>query len=242
MKNLNTISISLISMLFAVTSLQAAETPATDPGLPHLRKQGTATQLVVDGQPFVMLAGELHNSSASGVEYLKTLWPKLRELGLNTVLAPVSWELIEPREGEFDFMLVDALLEQARNHKQRLVLLWFGSWKNGVSSYAPRWVLQDTKRFPRALGSAGRNTKDILTPLSEANRKADATATRCSSPKSAAARRPQPASSGPSGGTTPWGSPRLASRASKPTIRWSPATESSASSCRRSRPRRAPAG
>ena len=56
------------------------------------------------------------------------------------------------------------------------MLLWFGSWKNGVSSYAPRWVLQDTKRFPRALGSAGRNTKDILTPLSEANREADATA------------------------------------------------------------------
>jgi beta-galactosidase GanA len=150
--------------------------PATDTGLPRLRKQGTATQLIVDGQPFVMLAGELHNPSASGVEYLKTLWPKLRELGLNTVLAPVSWELIEPREGSFDFTLVDALLEQSRTHQHRLVLLWFGSWKNGVSSYAPRWVLQDTKRFPRALGSAGRNTKDILTPLSEANRKAEASA------------------------------------------------------------------
>jgi len=154
----------------------AAEPPATDTGLPHLRKQGTATQLIVDGQPFVMLAGELHNSSASGVEYMRTLWPKLRELGLNTVLAPVSWELIEPREGEFDFTLVDALIEQARTHHHRLVLLWFGSWKNGVSSYAPGWVLQDTKRFPRALGSADRNTKDILTPLSEANRKADAAA------------------------------------------------------------------
>ena len=79
--------------------------PATDTGLPRLRKQGTATQLIVDGQPFVMLAGELHNSSASGVEYMKKLWPKLRELGLNTVLAPVSWELLEPREGEFDFTL-----------------------------------------------------------------------------------------------------------------------------------------
>jgi hypothetical protein len=122
MKTLSTISIGLSGLLLSVTSMQAAEPPAADTGLPHLRKQGTATQLIVDGQPLVMLAGELHNSSASGVEYMKTLWPKLRELGLNTVLAPLSWELIEPREGEFDFLLVDALLEQARTHKQRLVL------------------------------------------------------------------------------------------------------------------------
>ncbi|MGA2500949.1 MAG: beta-galactosidase, partial [Tepidisphaeraceae bacterium] len=158
----------LVSLLGSVSV--AAAPPGADNAVPHLRKQGTATQLIVDGQPFVMLAGELHNSSASGVEYIKTLWPKLGELGLNTVLAPVSWELIEPREGEFDFTLVDALLEQARMHRQRLVLLWFGSWKNGVSSYAPRWVLQDTKRFRRAQGSSNHNTKDILTPLSETNR------------------------------------------------------------------------
>ncbi|MFI5380961.1 MAG: DUF5597 domain-containing protein [Tepidisphaerales bacterium] len=166
---------AILAAALASVSLAAAP-PASDTVIPHLRKQGSATQLIVDGQPFIMLAGELHNSSASGVEYMKTLWPKLGELGLNTVLAPVSWELIEPREGEFDFTLVDALLEQARMNKQRLVLLWFGSWKNGVSSYVPRWVLQDTKRFPRAKGSSNRNTKDILTPLSEANRKADAAA------------------------------------------------------------------
>ena len=82
MRPFSTISICLISMLLSVTSVQAADPAATDTGLPHLRKQGTATQLIVDGQPFVMLAGELHNSSASGVEYMKTLWPKLKELGL----------------------------------------------------------------------------------------------------------------------------------------------------------------
>ena len=93
--------IALILILPSALSMwpDALAEPATDTRLPHLRKQGTATQLIVDGQPFVMLAGELHNSSASGVEYMKTLWPKLRELSLNTVLAPVSWELIEPREG-----------------------------------------------------------------------------------------------------------------------------------------------
>jgi hypothetical protein len=58
----------------------------------------------------------------------------------------------------------------------RLVLLWFGSWKNGVSSYAPEWVKRDTVRFPRAKGSSNRNTKDILSTLSDANRQADARA------------------------------------------------------------------
>ena len=31
----------------------------------------------------------------------------------------------------------------------RLVLLWFGTWKNTGPSYAPEWVKTDTARFPR---------------------------------------------------------------------------------------------
>ncbi len=151
-------------------------TAAAAPSTPHRRRQGSATQHIVTAKPFLMLAGELHTSSASGVAYIKRLWPHLKELGLNTVLAPVSWELIEPREGDFDFTLVDTMVRQARRHDQRLVLLWFGSWKNGVSSYAPGWVLRDTARFPRAKGSSNQNTKNILSTLSTANREADALA------------------------------------------------------------------
>lgn len=144
--------------------------------IPHLRKQGSATQLIVDGTPFVMLAGELHNSSATGLAYMQQAWPRLKAMNLNTVLATISWELVEPEEGKFDFALIDATIEQARKHDMKLVFLWFGSWKNGVSSYCPAWVKRDTKRFPRALGSSNRNTKDIITPLSENNMKVDARA------------------------------------------------------------------
>ena len=150
--------------------------PAAEEELPHLRRQGSATQLIVDGKPLVMLAGELHNSSASGVEYMRKIWPKLAAIGLNTVVAPVSWELIEPEEGRFDFTLVDALLDQARRVDQRLVLLWFGSWKNGASSYVPLWVLRDMQRFPRAQGSSHQNSKDMLSTLGPANVQADAAA------------------------------------------------------------------
>lgn len=144
--------------------------------LPHLEKRGAATQLIVDGQPYLMLAGELHNSSSASLAYLEKVWPKLQKLNLNTVLAPVSWEQLEPEEGRFDFALADGLVKQARQHDMRLVLLWFGSWKNGVSSYAPEWVKRDTARFPRAKGSSNRNTKDILSALSDENRRADARA------------------------------------------------------------------
>jgi beta-galactosidase GanA len=143
--------------------------------LPHLRRQGTATQLVVDGAPFLVLGGELGNSSASSLEYLRPFWPKLRALHLNTVLAPVYWELVEPEEGRFNFATVDSLLADGRANDMRLVLLWFGSWKNSMSSYAPSWVKTNQTRFPRAEPTRGRG-QEMLSAFSRANVDADARA------------------------------------------------------------------
>src|SRR5262245_49051137 len=64
--------------------------------IPYLRKQGTATQLIVDGNPLLVLAGELGNSSSSSLDYMRPIWPKLAALQLNTILVQVYWELIEP--------------------------------------------------------------------------------------------------------------------------------------------------
>jgi hypothetical protein len=143
--------------------------------LPHLRQQGTATQLVVDGRPFLVRGGELGNSSSSSLEYMRSVWPKLAAMKLNTVVIPVYWELIEPSEGRFDFGLVDGLLQEARRHNLRLVPLWFASWKNSMSCYAPAWVKTDQRRFPRSQDSAGRGM-EILSPFSDENAKADARA------------------------------------------------------------------
>ena len=90
-----------------------AADPSPDAGMPHLRKQGSATQLVVDGKPLLLLAGELHNSSASSLAYMEPVWPRLKALHLNAVLATASWELLEPEEGKFDFALTDGLIEAA---------------------------------------------------------------------------------------------------------------------------------
>jgi hypothetical protein len=157
----------------ALISIQCASGPVSE--APHLRKQGTATQLIVDGKPFLALSGELLNSSATSVEYMRPIWPKLAAAGLNTVIAGVSWNQIEPQEGKFDFKELDGILRDARSSNLRLVLIWFASWKNGYSSYPPDWVKRDFQRFPRVQIQGGK-TIELLSPLSDANRDADARA------------------------------------------------------------------
>ena len=142
---------------------------------PYLRKQGTATQLIVDEKPFLVLAGELGNSSSSNAEYMRSVWPKLAAMNLNTVLIPVYWELLEPTEGKFDFSLIDGLVQDARKYNLRLVPLWFASWKNSMSSYAPSWVKTNQKRFPRSQERTG-NGMEILSPFSKENVETDARA------------------------------------------------------------------
>jgi len=143
--------------------------------IPHLRKQGTATQLMVDGKPFLALAGELGNNTATSLEYMKAVWPKLVNTRLNSVLAAVSWAQVEQEEGKFDFSALDGVIRAARANNMRLVILWFASWKNGLSTYAPDWVKRDFERFPRTQVVRGRSI-ELLSPFSEANRDADARA------------------------------------------------------------------
>lgn len=102
-------------------------------------------------------------------------WQKLKDAGVNTVLAVVSWEQTEPVEGQFDFTVVDHLLEDARSNDMKLALLWFGSWKNGITSYTPTWVKRDTKRFPLAQTPEGKSLP-ILTTLGDGTCQADAKA------------------------------------------------------------------
>ena len=150
---------------------------ATDAASPHLSRQGTATQLIVNGSPFMVLGGELGNSSASSMPYMDRRWSTLRAMHLNSVIAPAYWEMIEPKEGWFDFRSVEALITQARAHQVHVVLLWFGSWKNSMSSYAPAWVKTNQARFPRTEATRGEG-QEILAPYDSANWNADLRAFR----------------------------------------------------------------
>ena len=107
-------------------------------------------------QAQTILGGELSNSAVTSVEDIDEVMPRMRALGLNTVLTPAYWEFIEPEEGRFDFTLVDRTIQRARENQLKLVFLWFGAWKNSMSCYAPLWFKQDTRRFPRATTRSGK--------------------------------------------------------------------------------------
>src|SRR6185503_11714441 len=111
--------------LVAVTLVLLSASPAMTQGaqpLPQLRTKGGARQLFVDNQPFLILGGELANSSSSSLDYMQPIWPRLKELNLNTVLVPVSWEMIEPQEGRFDFSVPDGLIDGARGKGLHIVI------------------------------------------------------------------------------------------------------------------------
>jgi hypothetical protein len=128
-----------------------------------------------------MLPAELHNSTLSSAKYISDakIWQNMKDMHINTLLGSVSWEQIEPTEGHFDFSNLDATIAAAREHNIKLVLLWFGSYKNALSTYVPAWVKRDVKRFPRAhvLEAGGkRRTLECLSPFCEEACKADARA------------------------------------------------------------------
>lgn len=146
-----------------------AHAAAAEP--PRLVSQEGRHALFVDGAPYTILGAQAHNSS-NWPGALKQVWAAARDAGANTVLMPVSWEQVEPEEGRFDFSFVDTLLKEARRENLRLVLLWFGTWKNTSPQYTPAWVKTDNRRFPRMKDAQGQ-TIYCLSPFGSETLAAD---------------------------------------------------------------------
>jgi uncharacterized protein DUF5597/glycosyl hydrolase family 42 (putative beta-galactosidase) len=160
-------------MIVFLALLAASVCQAED--LPHIQVQNGVGQLIVHGQPFLILGGELGNSSGGTAAQADSIIPNAARMHVNTLLVPVAWEQIEGKEGEFDFSILDHWIDVARENKLRLVPLWFGSWKNAFSNYAPAWVKSDIRRFPRAQAADGKPL-EILSSLSAENRRYDSRA------------------------------------------------------------------
>ncbi len=134
---------------------QTSRNPSSAAGLPRIDRTGARPTLLVDGAPYLVLGAQMNNSSAFTAT-LPQVWPAMDKLGVNTVEAPVYWETLEPQEGHFDFAQVDTLLTQSRQHHVHLILLWFGTWKNGSPGYAPAWMKSNSHRFPLTLTAGGK--------------------------------------------------------------------------------------
>lgn len=164
---------SCFAALFAALGILSA-VPSAARDLPRLESKGGHHALIVDGEPYLVLGAQVNNSSAWPAAMPK-VWPVIDALHANTVQVPIAWEQIEPEEGKFDFSFLDLLLDQARQHDKRLILLWFATWKNTSPSYAPAWVKLNNGRFPRMKDAEGK-THYALSPFAESTLKADSKA------------------------------------------------------------------
>lgn len=148
--------------------------------LPYLERTGNVTKLIVDEKPFLMIAGEFHNSTGSSIDYMEKIdiWGTIEKANYNTIIVSASWELTEPEEGKYNFRQIDYIIQKAREKKLKVVLIWFASWKNGASTYVPGWVKRDQEKYRLIQNSKG-ETLNILSPVdNEKAMKADAKAFR----------------------------------------------------------------
>jgi beta-galactosidase GanA len=160
---------SLAALASFGTALAADDVP-----MPRLLSAHGRHELLVAGKPYLILGAQVNNSS-NYPAMLPAVWPALAQMHANTVVMPIAWEQIEPKEGAFDFSFPDLFLAQAREQGLHAVLLWFGTWKNGSPGYAPQWVKLDDARFPRVVDQRGRRVPS-LSPLAPATLAADRTA------------------------------------------------------------------
>ncbi|WP_207421573.1 GH35 family beta-galactosidase [Desertivirga brevis] len=129
--------------------------------IPKIKEINGVKQLHVSDEPFLIIGAELLNSSASSVGHMKNIWPRVRSFNVNTVFLPITWQQFEPVEGNFDYSLIDSHIKSAKENKLKLVILWFGSWKNGESNYTPDWIKTDMERFPRMVFKDGKISSTI---------------------------------------------------------------------------------
>ncbi|HMD60711.1 MAG TPA: DUF5597 domain-containing protein [Opitutaceae bacterium] len=160
-----------VALISAVALADSLSAQADGSRLPHLARKDGRHALIVDGSPFLILGAQCNNSSAWPAT-LPRVWAAIERAQVNTLEVPVYWEQIEPVQGKFDFSIVDQLLSGAREHKVRLVLLWFGTWKNGSSHYLPMWMKLQPELCPRIIGKEGRRI-DSPSPHSPALMQAD---------------------------------------------------------------------
>lgn len=136
--------------------LLAMVLPLTISAEVKLQHQGNSAHIVVNGKPMLILGGELSNSAATSIADIDEVMPRMAQMGLNTVLVPAQWDLIEADEGKFDFSLIDETINRARENRLKVIFLWFGAWKNSMSCYAPLWFKQNVSKYPRAMTRTGK--------------------------------------------------------------------------------------
>jgi len=161
----------IAAILAASSSGLALQAQVKEHPIPRLVENDGRYALLVDGAPFLMLGAQSNNSS-DWPATLPKVWPAIEYLHANTLETPIYWEQFEPKQGQFDYSQVDTILAQAREHHVHLVLLWFGTWKNGSQHYMPEWMKLEPERYSHVTNKSG-ELVDSPSPFATASLEAD---------------------------------------------------------------------
>ncbi len=174
MRKTSMYAVAVLAWSLVISSLTAQ----TASPIPRIVRTGSHYQLQVDGRPYLILGGQAHNSSASNPKDLEPVWKSLVAMHANTAEVPIYWELIEPKPGQFDFRMIDAIIQGARENHLHVILLWFGTWKwveDSGMAYTPSWIKEDPATYFHIRDEAGQPLYNI-SPFCKAAREADARA------------------------------------------------------------------
>lgn len=116
--------------------------------IPYIEFKNTP-HFVVNDQPFLALAGEVHNSSCSSMTYFEEkVLSRIQDIPLNTLLLPIYFEDVEKEEGVYCIEKVQQMIDRCRQYDYKIIFLWYGLWKNGLSTYIPQWMKLDRDTYP----------------------------------------------------------------------------------------------
>nr|MDA3833686.1 beta-galactosidase [Spirochaetales bacterium] len=93
---------------------------ANNLAVPEIKETKGVKQLYVNNEPYLILGGELLNSSASSIEHMEDIWEHVRSLNVNTVYLPITWQQFEPQEGTIDYSLIDSHIKNAYDNDLKL--------------------------------------------------------------------------------------------------------------------------
>lgn len=140
---------------------------------PQLRELHGRKMLFVDDEPFIILSLQWDCDGCFSKDIMEPLFPELPKMGCNSSAMPLYWKEVEPEEGKFYLELLKYRIDRSRELGLKIVLLWFGSFKNSCMQYCPDWVKENIGRFPRARTRDGRVLKNYCCPNAQNTLEAD---------------------------------------------------------------------
>jgi hypothetical protein len=144
-----------------------------DEMIAHFEELNGRKAFFVDGKPFIILGLQWDCDGCYTPEDMDPFFEHGEKMGLNTASLLLYWKEIEPVKGEYRFEMLDHRIEMARKHNMKIVLVWFGSYKNGNLTYAPDYIRFDHKTYTKVIDKHGKVHTNFCCPTARETHRRD---------------------------------------------------------------------